>query len=39
VFISGTNLLNESYEEITGVPLPGRWLWAGIELAVTGEPS
>jgi iron complex outermembrane receptor protein len=33
-FISGNNLLNQSYEEITGVPLPGRWLWAGIEYKV-----
>jgi hypothetical protein len=31
IFIRGTNLLNQSYEEIVGVPLPGRWLWAGIE--------
>jgi outer membrane receptor protein involved in Fe transport len=32
--VSGTNLLNQSYEEIVGVPLPGRWLWAGFELKV-----
>jgi vitamin B12 transporter len=31
LYIKGTNLLNESYEEIVGVPLPGRWLWAGAE--------
>jgi vitamin B12 transporter len=29
--ISGINLLNQSYEEIAGVPLPGRWLWAAIK--------
>ena len=29
LFIRGTNLLNQSYEEIIGVPLPGRWIWAG----------
>jgi vitamin B12 transporter len=34
VFLQGTNLLNQSYEEIVGVPLPGRWMWAGIELNV-----
>jgi hypothetical protein len=33
-YISGSNLLNQSYEEIVGVPLPGRWLWAGIEYKV-----
>ncbi|RPI03180.1 MAG: TonB-dependent receptor [Ignavibacteriae bacterium] len=32
VFLQGTNLLNQSYEELTGVPLPGRWIWAGIEI-------
>jgi vitamin B12 transporter len=32
LYISGTNLLNQSYEEIAGVPLPGRWLWAGIDV-------
>ena len=32
--VSGTNLLNQSYEENIGVPMPGRWLWAGIELKV-----
>jgi vitamin B12 transporter len=31
LYVNGTNLLNESYEEIVGVPLPGRWLWAGAE--------
>jgi iron complex outermembrane receptor protein len=34
VFLQGTNLLNQSYEEIVGVPLPGRWLWAGIEFKI-----
>ena len=34
VFLQGTNLLNQSYEEIVGIPLPGRWLWAGVELKV-----
>jgi len=33
-FVQGTNLLNQSYVEIAGVPLPGRWLWAGVELKV-----
>ena len=34
VFVQGTNLLNQSYVEIVGVPLPGRWLWAGVGLKV-----
>jgi vitamin B12 transporter len=34
MFVRGTNLLNKSYEEIIGVPLPGRWLWGGIELKI-----
>jgi iron complex outermembrane receptor protein len=34
VFLQGTNLLNQSYEEIAGVPLPGRWLWVGVEFKV-----
>ena len=34
VFLQGTNLLNQSYEEIADVPLPGRWLWAGVELKI-----
>jgi vitamin B12 transporter len=32
--ISGTNLLNQSYEEIVGVPLPGRWLWVTVEYRI-----
>jgi iron complex outermembrane receptor protein len=34
VFVQGTNLLNQSYAEIVDVPLPGRWLWAGVEFKV-----
>jgi len=34
VFLQGTNLLNQSYEEIASVPLPGRWLWAGVECKI-----
>lgn len=34
VFLQGTNLLNQTYEEIVDVPLPGRWLWAGIEFRI-----
>ncbi len=34
ISISGTNLFNQSYEEIAGVPLPGRWLWAGVEIKI-----
>jgi vitamin B12 transporter len=34
VSLQGTNLLNQSYEEIRGIPLPGRWLWAGIKFKI-----
>ncbi|MEW6557730.1 MAG: TonB-dependent receptor [Elusimicrobiota bacterium] len=30
IFIEGTNLLDIKYEEIKGVPQPGRWLGAGV---------
>jgi iron complex outermembrane receptor protein len=33
-YVSGSNLLNQSYEEIVGVPLPGRWLLAGVEVKI-----
>ncbi|MDH7513273.1 MAG: TonB-dependent receptor [Clostridiales bacterium] len=29
IFMEGTNLLNTHYEDIKGVPMPGRWLGAG----------
>jgi len=29
-FVEGSNLLNESYREIAGVPMPGRWLSVGL---------
>jgi hypothetical protein len=29
---TGTNLLDQKYEEIKGVPQPGRWLGVGINL-------
>ncbi len=31
LFIKATNLFNKSYQEISGVPLPGRWVTAGIK--------
>lgn len=33
-FIEGTNLLNEKYEDIIGVPQPGRWICGGITLRI-----
>jgi hypothetical protein len=33
VFAQGRNLLNESYEEIPGVPTAGRYLEAGVEFS------
>ena len=32
VFVDGTNLLNESYHEVLGVAMPGRWITAGISI-------
>lgn len=32
LILEGTNLLNESYEEVLGVPQPGRWFWAGLKI-------
>lgn len=34
IFITATNLLNKSYEEIPGVPLPGRWIIGGLKLDI-----
>jgi outer membrane cobalamin receptor len=31
-FVEGSNLLDESYREIAGVPMPGRWLSVGVRL-------
>ncbi len=30
-YLSGTNLLNSYYEEISGIPNPGRWLLLGLQ--------
>jgi len=32
LFVSGTNLLNVGYQEIEGIPQPGRWVDSGIRL-------
>jgi iron complex outermembrane receptor protein len=32
LFVDGTNLLNESYHEIAGVSMPGRWLTVGLTI-------
>jgi vitamin B12 transporter len=31
VFIKATNLFNKSYQQVSGVPLPGRWIISGIK--------
>jgi iron complex outermembrane receptor protein len=33
LFADGTNLLDTPYQEVRGVPMPGRWLTAGVQLA------
>lgn len=32
VFIEGTNLTDVKYEEVKGVPMPGRWVGGGLQL-------
>jgi iron complex outermembrane receptor protein len=32
LFVEGTNLLDEAYQEISGVDMPGRWIRAGLRL-------
>ena len=32
VFVDGTNLFDETYHEIAGVAMPGRWITAGFTL-------
>ncbi|MHB8336582.1 MAG: TonB-dependent receptor plug domain-containing protein [Ignavibacteriaceae bacterium] len=31
VFVKATNLFNKPYSEISGIPLPGRWVTAGVQ--------
>lgn len=31
IFIKGNNIFNKQYEDVTGVSMPGRWLFIGIE--------
>jgi len=33
LFVDGTNLLNETYHEVAGVSMPGRWVTVGVKLA------
>ena len=37
LFIKATNLFNKTYEQVSGVPLPGRWIVTGIKFKITGE--
>ena len=34
IFVKATNLFNKSYYEVSGVPLPGRWITAGVKLSI-----
>ncbi|MDR3628042.1 MAG: TonB-dependent receptor [Ignavibacteriaceae bacterium] len=34
IFLKATNLFNKSYYEVSGVPLPGRWITAGVKLTL-----
>ena len=31
-FIEGSNLLDRSYHEVAGVPMPGRWISVGLRI-------
>ncbi len=34
VYIKAQNVLNAPYQEIIGVPQPGRWVWGGVEITL-----
>lgn len=34
IFFEGKNLGNKSYYDISSVPMPGRWLFAGLEVSI-----
>lgn len=34
IFVEGYNLGNVEYEDISGVKMPGRWVWAGLEFTL-----
>ncbi len=34
IFLKATNLFNKSYYEVSGVPLPGRWITAGVKFKI-----
>jgi len=34
IFLKATNLFNKSYYEVSGVPLPGRWITAGVKIKI-----
>lgn len=34
IFIKASNLFNKSYKDITGLPLPGRWITGGVKFSI-----
>lgn len=34
VFVKASNLFNKSYKDITGLPLPGRWITGGVKFSI-----
>jgi iron complex outermembrane receptor protein len=34
LFLSALNLFNKSYLDVSGIPLPGRWIKAGISFKI-----
>lgn len=37
LFIKATNLFNKTYEQVNGVPLPGRWIVTGIKFKISQQ--
>jgi len=37
VFVEGANLLDAAYEDIPGVPQPGRWVGGGISFSLSNN--
>ena len=37
LFLRATNLFNTSYFDIPGVPLPGRWISAGVKFKIVTD--
>ncbi|NOX65779.1 MAG: hypothetical protein GXO85_08260 [Chlorobi bacterium] len=34
IYIKATNLFNSPYNDIAGIPLPGRWIVGGVKFSI-----